>query len=38
MRMITPERVLESIRAIFNGEVNPPQVLVQLTIEDSLRL
>jgi len=29
MRMITPERVLESIRVIFNGERNPQQNLVQ---------
>jgi hypothetical protein len=27
--MITPERVLESIRVIFNGERNPQQNLVQ---------
>jgi ADP-heptose:LPS heptosyltransferase len=38
MRMITPERVLESIRGILNGESSPSRDLVQLTVEDSLRL
>jgi hypothetical protein len=39
MRMITPERVLESVRGVLNGgEVSAPQDLVHLTIAESLRL
>jgi len=38
MRMITPERVLESVRAVFNAESSPSQVQVQLTVESSLQL
>ena len=32
MRMITPERVLESIRGIFNGEENLRSDLVHVTM------
>jgi ADP-heptose:LPS heptosyltransferase len=39
MRMITPERVLESVRGVLNGtEVSAPQDLVHLTIAESLHL
>ena len=38
MRMITPERVLQSVRAVFNAESSPSQVQVQLTVESSLQL
>jgi hypothetical protein len=31
MRLITPERVLQSIRGIMNGEIGARQDLVQLT-------
>jgi ADP-heptose:LPS heptosyltransferase len=36
MRMITPERVLESVRGVLNGESALQTDLVQLTIEASL--
>lgn len=37
MRMITPERVLDSIRVIFNGEHSPREALVPLTVEAILQ-
>jgi ADP-heptose:LPS heptosyltransferase len=37
MRMITPERVLESIRGIFNGESSPRQELVQVATAPAQR-
>lgn len=37
MRMITPERVLESVRAIMNGEPGTREALVQLASEPVLQ-
>jgi ADP-heptose:LPS heptosyltransferase len=38
MRMITPERVLESVRGVLNGEVSLHPDLVQVAVAESLRL
>jgi ADP-heptose:LPS heptosyltransferase len=38
MRMITPERVFESVRCIMNGEESPRPDLVHIAVEASLRL